>query len=254
MFVAITVRNWTFASSGSPAMYTTASATWRDVHHRLDADRAVGLERALRRCRRVSSVAALPMSIWPQAMLYARPSSDDRLRQAGDRVLGRGVGDGLRSRHVGRDRAVVDDPPALRPLRLHQPERLLGAQEAAGQVRVDDRPPLLERQLFERRRRADMPALLNSRSTSSPVARDALEQLAHGLGVGDIGRDHERIVSRLRAPASVSRAASLASTGQRDPIARSSSDRVTARPMPDPAPVTTATGWRSFTSGRPRRR
>ena len=39
-----------------------------------------------------------------------------RLGQAGDRVLGGGVGRRVRARRVGRDRAVVDDAPAARRL------------------------------------------------------------------------------------------------------------------------------------------
>ena len=57
---------------------------------------------------------------------------------------------------VRRDRAVVDDPAAARRLLLHQPERLLRAEERAGQVRVDHGPPVLEVELLERHgRRAD---------------------------------------------------------------------------------------------------
>ena len=73
-----------------------------------------------------------------------------RLGEAGDRVLGGGVGRGVRPRRVRGDRAVVDDAPAARRLVLHQPEGFLRAQERAGQVDVDDALPLLERQVLER--------------------------------------------------------------------------------------------------------
>jgi hypothetical protein len=45
-----------------------------DVHARLGLDRAGGLQSAARGVFVAS--AALPISIWPQAMLYWRPSSD----------------------------------------------------------------------------------------------------------------------------------------------------------------------------------
>src|SRR3546814_14372830 len=38
---------------------------------------------------------------------------------------------------MGRDRAVVDDAPALRPLALHEPERPRGAEEHAYEIDVD---------------------------------------------------------------------------------------------------------------------
>src|SRR5215467_5043223 len=75
IFVAIRVMNWTFASSGRLAMCTTALAT--------RSASIIGSARVLPSgCRapdasiRARSVAALPMSIWPQAMSYARPSRD----------------------------------------------------------------------------------------------------------------------------------------------------------------------------------
>jgi hypothetical protein len=74
IFVAITVIVATFASSGKPAMYRTALPTSstsingsaRTVPSAWAAPDAAPLP---------MSVAALPISIWPQAMSNARPSS-----------------------------------------------------------------------------------------------------------------------------------------------------------------------------------
>ena len=68
ILVAMTVMNSTLASSGRLAMWTTASATWRDVHRRLDGDQLPSACSTPLAMRAVISVAALPMSIWPQAM------------------------------------------------------------------------------------------------------------------------------------------------------------------------------------------
>ena len=87
--------------------------------------------------RSVNGVAALPMSICPQQMSYCRQSSEVRFGQAGDRVLGRGVGDRERPRRVRGDRAVVDDAAAARVLRLHDLDGFLGAQEHAGEIGGD---------------------------------------------------------------------------------------------------------------------
>ena len=81
-----------------------------DVERRLHLHRAVGLQP----CRPASGtscpVAALPISIWPHAMLYLRPSSEVDLVRPVIAVLGGRVGGRVGPRHVGRDRAVVDDP------------------------------------------------------------------------------------------------------------------------------------------------
>src|SRR5699024_10276942 len=77
----------------------------------------------------VIALAALPMSIWPQAMSWARPSSAS--------VLGGGVGDGAGARRVRRDGAVVDDAPAARLLAFHQRKRALAAEKAAVEIDLD---------------------------------------------------------------------------------------------------------------------
>jgi hypothetical protein len=55
----------------------------------------------------------------------------------------------MAARHMCGDRAVVDDTPTLRLLALHHAERVLRAQERAGQVDRHYIRPLLVRQLFE---------------------------------------------------------------------------------------------------------
>ena len=76
--VAVMVRNWTLVSSGSEAMYSTASATCRGSKTGSTGDRSVGLRHAAGHGLG-HSVAALPMSICPQAMSKARPSRDSDL-------------------------------------------------------------------------------------------------------------------------------------------------------------------------------
>ena len=73
--VAITVMNCTFASSGSVAMKTTARATWATsiVGSGSSPPCAWGTPALI---VPVMLVAALPMSICPQAMSCSRPSRD----------------------------------------------------------------------------------------------------------------------------------------------------------------------------------
>src|ERR1022692_2212388 len=78
MLVAITVINCTLASSGRFAIYRTASATCRTsiTGSGFRDPSACGTPDAM---RAVMSVAALPMSICPQAISYLRPSSEMHL-------------------------------------------------------------------------------------------------------------------------------------------------------------------------------
>src|SRR5580658_2934713 len=73
--VAITVMNSTFASSGRLAMYSTASATWRTSMRGSTKIEPFACGTPLD-IRSVISVAAFPISIWPQAILKLRPSSE----------------------------------------------------------------------------------------------------------------------------------------------------------------------------------
>jgi hypothetical protein len=78
--------------------------------------------------------------------------------------IGRSVRGGIAARHMGRDRAVVDDAPALRVLALHHPEGVLSAEERAGEIDCDHIRPLLVGQVFEGDAAGLIPALLNNRS------------------------------------------------------------------------------------------
>ena len=75
---AITVMNWTLASSGSEAMWATARPTWLTsiVGSAAIEPSACGTPCVI---RAASSVCALPTSICPQAMSCARPSSESDL-------------------------------------------------------------------------------------------------------------------------------------------------------------------------------
>ena len=102
----------------------------------------------------------------------SRPSSAVDLREPGDRVLGRGVGRGIRARGVGGDRAVVDDAAAARVLALHHAGTPRWVQRnIAGQVDVHDLLPLLVREVFERHRR----------SAAAGVVEEHVEPAERGL-------------------------------------------------------------------------
>ena len=78
IFVAISVMNCTFASSGRSAMYTMASATcFTFMRGSTIIVPFACITPFVIRC--VISVAALPISIWLQAMSYLRPSSEMHL-------------------------------------------------------------------------------------------------------------------------------------------------------------------------------
>ncbi len=69
ILVAMRVMNWTLADNGSLAMPSTACATCSTSINGSGVALAFASWSA-------SSVRALPMSIWPQAMSYSRPSSE----------------------------------------------------------------------------------------------------------------------------------------------------------------------------------
>ena len=90
---------------------------------------------------------------------------------------------------------MIRPPPRL--LRLHQADSLLGAEKRAGQVRIDDGPPLLHCDVLERDAGALIPALLNSRSSRPNDLARGIEQGAHRRRIGHVGGHgtHPRRVS-----------------------------------------------------------
>ena len=89
---------------------------------------------------------------------------------------------------MGRDGTVVDDPPALRRLVLHQPERPLGAEEGAGQVDVDDPLPVLDGELFQWHGRRAGPGVIEQQVEAAESGLRRLEQGGDRGRIGDIGR------------------------------------------------------------------
>src|SRR3990172_7365035 len=75
ILVAMTVMNCMLASSGRLAMYTTDRATFMTSIVGSTSTDPLACSTPLL-ILAVSSVAAFPMSIWPQAMSYFRPSSE----------------------------------------------------------------------------------------------------------------------------------------------------------------------------------
>ena len=82
----------------------------------------------------------------------------------------------MRSRRRGRDRAVVDDPAALRHLGLHQAEGLLRAEEGAREVRAENGVPLLEAQFLHWYGRQAHAGIVDQKVETAIAARDGVEE------------------------------------------------------------------------------
>ena len=172
-------------------MYDTARRHIGHVEGRLGLQRAIGLRYAAgHACRhRRRGVADVDLTAGDSV----RPAIEgDRLGEPGDGVLGRGVRRRVRAWRVGGDRTVVDDATTCRRLALHETDRLLRAQERAGEVHVDDSLPLREREVFERHRRCAHAGVVEQHIQPAEVVRDRVEQRGDRLGDGDIGGHGQR--------------------------------------------------------------
>src|SRR3546814_1866924 len=95
------------------------------------------------------------------------------------------------ARRVGRDRAVVDDAPALRLLALHQPEGAARAEEHAVQVDVDHLLPGAPGELTEVGRRHVGAGVVEQQVEAAEVLVDAGEHPLDGIGIADVARSEE---------------------------------------------------------------
>ena len=123
-----------------------------------------------------------------------------------------------------RDRAVVDDATASRHLPLHQPERLLGAEERSGEVGVDDRLPLVDVELFERDGGGADARVVEEQVEPAVAVVDLGEERPDRGGVGDIARDRHGVgpgrrgggFERLDAPSCEDDGPALTAEGEGD--------------------------------------
>jgi Sulfate permease family len=157
------------------------------VHARLGADAAVGLEGAGRHALGHLGGGVADVDLAAGDVVGA-PVQRRRSGQPGDGVLGGGVGGRARAGDMGRDGAVVDDAAAAGPLAAHDPERLPGAEERAGQVDRDHRAPLAEGDLVELAGRGPGAGVVEEEINAAMPLDGAVEQGPHRRLVGDVGR------------------------------------------------------------------
>ena len=160
-----------------------------------------------------------------------------------------------RPRRVRRDRAVVDDPPAARVLRLHHPERVLGAQEGAGEVGVDHRLPVGQVDLVERAGRAEQCRRCSPAGQGVPSGPGRGEERGHRRRRGHVGRDGQGRAPRPAGLPARPRRGRLGQRAARRPASATcqpapSRARAMLRPSPELAPVTTATRMATLFLGK----
>src|SRR5262245_46074323 len=129
--------------------------------------------------------------------------------------------------------AVVDDAPAARVLALHDLEGFLRAEEGAGEVRVDHRLPLLERQVLERHGgRADASVVEEEVEPAERVLRPGKKGW-NGFRVGEVRRYQERGRARGLPLGGHGFEEILAATGQDDGVTLPQQSQ--SRMLPDPS-------------------
>ena len=142
--------------------------------------------------------------------------------------------------------------------RLHHADRVLGAEERAGEVHVDDRLPLRVGEVLHRDRRAALAGVVEEEVDPAQLLGDGGEE-----GVDGVGSPTSVGTARATLPGPAARtvsATSASGSGRRPASAKrrqpSSRRAVTAAlPTPVPAPVMTATcSERSTAMGHPRTR
>ena len=156
------------------------------VHARLHRLAAVGLQHALGHAlgHLGGGIADIDLA---RGDVEGPPVQDGGFGQAGDGVLGGGVGRAVRARPVGADRAIVDDAPAARLLRLHHPDRLLGAEKGAGEIDADNGLPLFKAQLLDRNGGGAHAGIVEQHVQAAELVLDLGEDGFHGRRVADIG-------------------------------------------------------------------
>ena len=113
----------------------------RHIHQRFCHDGAVRLAYTLaqRFCHLGRCIADIDLTT---SDVMRPPIKRNAAGQARHRVLADGIGGGVDPRHRSRDRAVVDNPPALGVLAFHLPKRPAGTKISTMYVGVQHCLPL----------------------------------------------------------------------------------------------------------------
>ena len=235
ILVAMTVMNWTFASSGSwPCKRPPGPRARHPWLAR--AGPAVGLRHA-----RLMPLGHLGVCVadvdLPAGDVVLAPFEGERLGQAGDCVFGRGVwraipGAGLCAEI---EPLLMIRPPRGRWARMIR-DGLLGAQEGAGQVGGDRLRPVVVADLIDCPPRPGQAGVVDQQVEPPERGRYRLEEGADRVRVGNVGRQRDR---EIRLSGRLTQCVLLAA-GQRDPPTAGEQDPGDASPDPQPAPVTTA--------------
>ncbi len=162
------------------------------VHHRLQFGGAVGLQgtgrvRAAHRRHRIADVDLAAGNVERASVERDLPG------KAGDAVFGGGIGRQAGARGMCRDRAVVDDAPAPRHLRLHLDEGGAGDVESAAEVHVDDFAPVGGGDLVNRGGGHVGTGVVEDYVDAAKSGGDAGECGIDGGGVGDIARHGDSV-------------------------------------------------------------
>jgi hypothetical protein len=102
------------------------------------------------------------------------------------------------TRRGRRNRAVVDDAPAPRRLRLHGAEGRLDAIEHPAQVGVDHLPPVLDGQVLQRHARRKHARVVEQQVHPAPSTEHGVEQVLNRGRIGHIGGHDQRASRRAR--------------------------------------------------------
>ena len=146
--------------------------------------------------RSVMFVAALPISIWPQAIRYDRQSSEMLFVSPVIACLVAVYGADLGLGAWAEIDTVINDAATLRVLCLHYPDSFLRAQESAGEIDVHDRAPLFKRYVLEGIGRRIRSRVIKQQIQTPELTRDRLKQFANGFRTGHVGRYRQHSATR----------------------------------------------------------
>ena len=106
-------------------------------------------------------------------------------------MFGGGVRRGVDARHVRGERAIVNDAPPARLLRLHQPHGFLRAQKRPGEIHAHHGIPLFESDVFHRNDGRAHAGVVEEHIEAAELVSNPREEGADGIGVAHVRRHGE---------------------------------------------------------------
>ena len=184
--MAIIVMNWILASSGRPAIYTTALAACSTSIRGSTAISPLACQNAFLHSFRQGCRGIADVDLAARDVVFA-PVERQGFRQPCHGMLGCRVRCRVGPRNVCGNGSIVDDAATWGSLVFHHPVCFLGAKKDAVQIHANNGLPLFKTEVFKRHPRSADSGIIEKHVETAKYFLRSCEERLNRIGIADVG-------------------------------------------------------------------